>query len=421
MTRVRRFALGRQNDLMAIVANHFAGKDTPAFRLELADGTAVRFAGRCGCDEPAADAGVGGDGAGSHTCFEVRVRTARGARAIASFDEARIAEAYLDEDIQISGDFLAALDLRRHLTDRHPLRSLGRFLPPLVFGQIRSDKRWIPRHYDYGNDFYFAFLDEYVNLYSQALFRSETETLQEAVRNKLDQIIETCRLRPGSRVLDVGAGWGALAKHVAPLGVHVTMLTLAHEQYRYLQELCASNHKPSELSVIYENIFAYDPSERYDAIVLLGVMEHLPDYPALFARFQQLLKPNGRVYMDFAAVRRKFAISSFSYRRIFPGNHSPVVLPDLLAAASREPFEVIAVHNDRHSYFLTVRAWARRLEAARARLVQQVGEPTYRLFQIYLWATAHNLGRTRALESYRVVIQKALPGPSHHIGLTHVR
>ena len=81
------------------------------------------------------------------------------------------------------------------------------------------------------------------------------------------------------------------------------------------------------MEVIYESIFAYTSVRQYDAIVLSGVMEHLPDYRALFSKFDQLLKVNGRLYMDFAASRRKFAVSSFTYRHIFPGAHSPVVLP----------------------------------------------------------------------------------------------
>jgi cyclopropane-fatty-acyl-phospholipid synthase len=113
--------------------------------------------------------------------------------------------------------------------------------------------------------------------------------------------------------------------------------------------------------VAYESIFAYAPGERYDAIVLCGVMEHLPDYPALFQKFDMLLEPGGRVYMDFAAGRKKFDVSAFTYRYVFPGDHTPVVLPELFAGANRTALEPVALHNDRHSYYLTLQAWARNL------------------------------------------------------------
>jgi cyclopropane-fatty-acyl-phospholipid synthase len=146
-------------------------------------------------------------------------------------------------------------------------------------------------------------------------------------------------------------------------------------------------------------------------------MEHLPDYARLFARFDALLRPDGRLYMDFAAGRKKFAVSAFTYRHVFPGAHTPVVLPELLAAANQTRFEPVALHNDRHSYYLTLQAWARNLEAARDRIVPRVGERTYRLFQIYLWAGAHQMQRDGALESYRVLFQRSLGAPSSGIGV----
>jgi len=36
----------------------------------------------------------------------------------------------------------------------------------------------------------------------------------------------------------------------------------------------------------------------------------------------ELLRPNGRLYMDFVAGRRKFAVSSFTYWYVFPGGAS---------------------------------------------------------------------------------------------------
>jgi cyclopropane fatty-acyl-phospholipid synthase-like methyltransferase len=78
--------------------------------------------------------------------------------------------------------------------------------------------------------------------------------------------------------------------------------------------------------------------------------------------------------MDFAAGRKKFDVSAFTYCYVFPGDHTPVVLPELYAAANRTDLEPVALHNDRHSYFLTLQAWARNLDAARRELVERFGE-----------------------------------------------
>jgi len=347
-------------------------------------------------------------GAGA-PAFSLHLRTARAMHALESLDETAICEAYIDKEINLQGSFLAALDLRRVASDWHPLHSLWRFVRPFLFGSVRTDKDWVARHYDYGNDFYFAFLDRRFRLYSQALYHTDDEPLEKAAENKLEYVMRACRLAPGSRVLDVGGGWGSFAGYAAPRGVKVTALTISRQQYEFLRRL--------RVDVVYESIFAYASSRPYDAIVLLGVMEHLPDYKRLFAQFARLLKTGGRLYMDFAANRRKFNVSSFTYRYVFPGSHTPVVMPDLLAAANGTPFEAIAVHNDRHSYFLTLQQWARNLEAAHDELARPYGERTYRLFQLYLWGCAHQFRRDGALESYRVVFQKAQGSPSTEIGL----
>jgi cyclopropane-fatty-acyl-phospholipid synthase len=377
----------------------------PPFEVRLEDGTVHRLAG--GSAEVDAD---------TEPRFRLTIRTARGRQALESLDELRLGTAFLQGELDVDGDFLSCLDLRAVLTDRHPVRSLLRFIIPLVVGQRRNDLARVPRHYDFGNEFYFAFLDKRYGLYSQALYTAEDESLEQAVTNKLEYILDVCRLAPGSHILDVGGGWGALERFIGPKGIHSTMLTISREQYKFLSDTCAHHGMPARLRVVRESIFAYDPPERYDAIVLCGVMEHLPDYPRLFARFSRLLNRGGRVYMDFAASRRKFSVATFTHRYVFPGNHTPVFLPGLFEAAAANGFEPIALHNDRHSYFLTLQAWARNLEAAREAVLPIVGEEVYRLFRLYLWGGAHQLQRDGSLESYRVVFQHALGRPSSEIG-----
>jgi len=362
---------------------------------------------------------VGGSYTGDDTDeprFRLRMRTSKGLRALRELDELTLGIAFLDGDYDIEGDFLSCLDLRSVFTDRHPVRSIMRFLVPLVKGQRQADLAWVPHHYDFGNEFYFAFLDKRFQMYSQALYTAENESLEQAVTNKLQYIVDSCRLTEGSHVLDVGAGWGALEKFTGPKGVNTTMLTISHEQYKFLSDWCGRHGMPARLDVVRESIFAYEPPTQYDAIVLLGVMEHLPDYQKLFVQFRRLVKPGGRVYMDFCSNRNKFSVSSFTYNYVFPGNHTPVYMPGLLEAGNATGFEPIAVHNDRHSYYLTLATWARRLEAARDTLIPKFGQRVFRLFQLYLWGCAHQLGCSGKLESYRVVFQRSWRRPSSEIG-----
>jgi cyclopropane-fatty-acyl-phospholipid synthase len=387
--------------LLAPLQQRLAGSAVPPFEVELQDGSVSLLGAAAGDDEPR---------------FKLTIRDQRGFKSLLALDELQVGTSYVNGDIDVEGDMLSCLDLRRILTDRHPVESMLRFVVPMVIGQRRSDMSWVPKHYDHGNEFYFAFLDKPYRMYSQALYTSDNEPLEQAVRNKLEYIVDICRLSAGSRVLDIGGGWGSLERFIGPRGINSTMLTISHEQFKFLSAWCASHGMPCRLNVVRESIFAFDPGEQFDAITLLGVMEHLPDYASLFERFSRLLKPGGRVYMDFAAGSEKFRVSSFTYKYVFEGNHTPVYLPGLFKAAIANGFEPIAVHNDRHSYYLTLQAWARNLEAAHDSVRQIVSEQVYRLFHLYLWGGAHQLERSGSLESYRVVFQRAAGRPSSEIG-----
>ena len=69
---------------------------------------------------------------------------------------------------------------------------------------------------------------------------------------------------------------------------------------------------------------------------------------------------------------------------------------------AKTPMDVLAVHNDRHSYFLTCKAWAENLEAARDEIIRRWGDALYRRFRIYLWGSAYAFLSHNA-EAFRVV------------------
>ena len=68
-------------------------------------------------------------------------------------------------------------------------------------------------HYDIGNDLFFSFLDP-LHQYSCAYFK-DTADLASAQVNKLELIADKLELQEGDRLLDIGCGWGGLAKYMA--------------------------------------------------------------------------------------------------------------------------------------------------------------------------------------------------------------
>jgi cyclopropane-fatty-acyl-phospholipid synthase len=355
-----------------------------AFELELTDGSEHTF----GEGPPA---------------FRVRARTARALPALGSLDLSRIADAYLDAEFDVEGDLIAMYDLRPFLSDFHPLHYLWRFAQPLVFGQAGTNARAIRSHYDLGADFYLAFMGP-ARCYTQGVFEHADEPLEVAQRRKFDLCLQQCDLGPGSHVLEIGPGWGAFAEHAARRGVQVTGVTNSRDSAEYMTAL--GERLGVAWEIVEADFLAYRPSRRFDAIVLMGIMEHLPDYRAVLDRFDAVLRPGGRVYLDASASRHKYRASSFITRRIYPGNHSFFVLHDFLATVARTPFRLRGIHDDRVDYFRTFVHWARNLEAARERLIRDFCEWDYRRFHLYLWGSAHCFLRD-TLQCYRVVLERA--------------
>ena len=353
------------------------------FELELPDGRRHAF----GVGPPA---------------FLVRARSVRGLSALGSLDLSRIANAYIDAEFDIEGDLIAVFDLRPWLSDFHPLHFLWRFAQPVIFGQVGTNARAIRSHYDLGADFYLAFLGG-ARCYTQGIFASIDEPLEAAQQRKFDFCLEQCDLAPGSYVLEVGPGWGAFAEYAVRRGIHVTGVTNSGHSADYMSGLGES--LGLEWDIVEADILGYRPSRRFDAVVLMGIMEHLPDYAAVLDRLEAFLRPGGRVYLDASAARVKYRASSFTTRHIYPGNHSFFVLHDFLAAAARTSFRVCGVYDDRVNYFRTFVHWAQNLEAAREYLVGEFGERHYRRFHLYLWGAAQSFARD-SLQCYRVVLER---------------
>ncbi len=335
--------------------------------------------------------------------FRLDIADPRAVRAIATFDEGVIANAYINGWFDVQGNIIEVYDLRTHLQDRHLLMRLWRALSPLLLGQVAVNRKAIGAHYERDHSFYLSFLDEEFRCYTQGIFETPDELLSDAIRRKMAFILEQCRMTPGSEVLDIGVGWGSFAEYAARRGIRVTGVTIAEQSLKFMQELVAQTDLPITTELV--DVLEYRPDRQFDAIAILGVMEHLPNYDAVLACFDRLLKPGGYVFLDASAIPRKYQKSSFITRHIYPGNHSFFVLHDFLRALALKPFDLKGVWDDRYSYYLTFRHWAQRFDSNREFIINKFGEADYRRFRLYLWGSAHCFLRNR-LQCYRLVLQK---------------
>ena len=332
--------------------------------------------------------------------FKIRLNNDKAVAAITSLDELKLAEAYISGDIEITGDFFKVLDLRHAISDKHPILDYIRRIKPTLFGQIKDDRRAIQEHYEFDDDFYMLILDE-TRTYSQAVYASDDEPLEIAMKRKLDYIIESCHLKAGSRVLDVGGGWGAFNEYAGKKGIEVTSLTIADHSKDYIARLIKDKGLPCQ--VIKQNFMEYTPSEKYDAVVVLGVIEHMPYYDRVVKQLENTLKRGGFAYFDGSASTYKYDYNAFINRYIFPGNHCMLSIHDFIEDVQKSDMELLTVHNDRHNYYLTCKAWSENLEANRDLIIKKWGGELYRKFHLYLRGVTHNLYNNQ-IQAYRLVL-----------------
>jgi cyclopropane-fatty-acyl-phospholipid synthase len=363
---------------------YFASRQPVTFDVRTADGESHRLG-----DAPA-------------PAFTIVVNDANGSRALASLDQFQIAVAYLRGHLDLQGDVLTVLSMRTFFPDFHPIAFLGRWAPALIRGRREHDRRSISQHYDEESEFFLTFLDRRHRCYTEGVFARDDEPLEDAMTRKMDLALEAIAVKPGDRVLEVGGGWGAFAEHAARRGVDVTTLTLARESERFLVDLFERERLP--VTVVRKHVFAYENPHRFDAIVNMGVTEHLPDYRTTLRKYAELVRPGGRVYLDALAMRRKQMVSTFMKRYIYPGNSAPLLLHSYLRHVARSPFALLSVDDDRYNYYLTCREWARRLDAAREEIVHRWGEHIYRRFRLFLWGSASGF-QTGLVQAYRWVLE----------------
>ncbi|WP_306319089.1 MULTISPECIES: cyclopropane-fatty-acyl-phospholipid synthase family protein [unclassified Streptomyces] len=357
--------------------------------------------------------------------------------------ELGLAQAYVTGEIDIEGDLAtglramwsAAPERGLHapelsLTER--VRAAGTAArlgvvgpppaPPASQARLRGaphsksrDRAAISHHYDLSNAFYRLLLDETM-AYSCGYWVSEAPefTPADAQRAKLELICRKLGLEPGSRLLDIGCGWGSLTLYAAEHHkARVTAVTLAREQAAHVRERVRKRGLADRVDVVcqdYRDIGGGD----YDAVATVEMGEHVGDseYPAFAAALHRMVRPAGRVMvqqMSRGAVAP--GGGAFIEAYIAPDMHMRPLgeSVDLLEGAG---LEVRSVESLREHYVRTVGAWHRTLEERWPEFVKLVGEETARVWRLYL------VGGALAFEERRMGVDQILAVRPTETGLS---
>lgn len=244
-------------------------------------------------------------------------------------------------------------------------------------------------HYDLGNDFYEAWLDETMS-YSSARFDHPEQDLSLAQLRKYEALARLASIQPGDRVLEIGCGWGGFAEYAAgELGCKVTAITLSREMAEYAQKRIAARGLSHLVDIRLEDF--RETTGTFDRVVSIEMIESIDEsqWPALFATIRRRLTDNGRAAMqaitiddgEWDAYRRG---QDFIQRYIFPGGQlpAPSVLADL---ADANDLTLTASETFGADYARTLALWHARFERAWPRLHgEQFDEHFHRMWKLYL-------------------------------------
>jgi cyclopropane-fatty-acyl-phospholipid synthase len=232
------------------------------------------------------------------------------------------------------------------------------------------------QHYDLDPEVFAAFLDP-MRKYSSGLYRTDSDDLATAQRQKLRFVVDRIRVTGKERVLDVGCGWGALTLFLAGgWNCDVTGVTPAPRQRDHVTATAAARGLADRVAVHLGPIEGFDaPARSFDAAAALGSVVHMPDLPAVFARVKRLLRRDARFYVSESCFRSTATQTEFDARpgtdfvrnRIF-GNGRLRPLSELVAAAETVGFSVEACDDLTDHYRRTIEAWIGNVEGAAAEI-----------------------------------------------------
>ncbi|AOX02150.1 methyltransferase [Moorena producens PAL-8-15-08-1] len=335
--------------------------------------------------------------------LDIYIKNPAGRKAFMSLDQLLIVEAYIKGDIDFEGHLIKAMSFQKLLSDQHILLKIGRRLKPILLGREKCNPDWISKHYDSHNIQLFAMDTDY-NTYTPGIYEKDQDSLEVGAERKLDFAFQSLNLKPNDSVLDIGSGWGGFLRFAARRNIPVTGITLSKHQKQYVEDLIEKNNFDAEVK--YQDFFSFQPSHKYDGIVMMGVIEDLSDYPRVMERLLNYLKPGGRVYLDFASHKESFGTHSFITKYIWPGTFRMVYMPEFIDAVRESPFEIQAIYNDRRNYYLWAKGMYERWMEKKADIIDNSNEQIWRTFRILFAATAGTMSKSSYdSTAYRVVLE----------------
>ncbi len=252
----------------------------------------------------------------------------------------------------------------------------------------------IEAHYDLSNGMFEQFLDPSLS-YSSALFDTldpapQLDQLEQAQLRKVDAILDEAAVAEGSRVLEIGTGWGTLAIRAAQRGAHVTSVTLSQEQAALARRRVAQAGVGDRVEVAVRDY--RDQAGEFDAIVSVEMIEAVGEkyWPTYFSTIDSLLAPGGRVAIQAILIEHHRMLATrntytWIHKYIFPGGLLPSAEAIRSVVRDHTSLQVAQVVPMGEHYAHTLRLWREKFLASWPTVNQLGFDDTFRrMWEFYL-------------------------------------
>jgi len=233
----------------------------------------------------------------------------------------------------------------------------------------------IAQHYDQEAEFY-DYLGTTHRSYSCNVWKPATTTNDEAALNKYRQYNQILNVQPTDNVLEIGSGWGGMAKFFKNKVNSYRAINITKQQVDW------TDANIPGVTFIHKAWQEYEPNRRFDFILGDGVLVHAKyAQKRMFRRaLRKWLKPNGKVLLK----EMHFDPNSRVQKQICAGlNHTfkwgeyrtlQEDVDDLTDVGFTVNTTTIPIIN----YIKTMREWKKQMRINRVRM-KQIHTNKYRL------------------------------------------
>ncbi|WP_183101012.1 SAM-dependent methyltransferase [Nocardioides pelophilus] len=357
-----------------------------------------------GASYPAETIGRGGPAVHVHRPDELFARLSRD--QLIGFGEAYLTGAWgegPDMSESALGDFLTVLAAELTSLVPRPLQRLRSLVvsrvPRSHHGSRRNTQANVAHHYDLSNELFALFLDPTLS-YSSALFddpaHASAADLVTAQHRKIDRLLDQAGVGEGTRLLEIGTGWGELAIRAAARGANVHTITLSVEQLDLARRRIAAagfaDRVEVELCDYRALLDTPTTAGAYDAVVSVEMIEAVgwQYWPTYFQTLDHVLAPGGRIAIQAITMPHDRMLATrdthtFITKYIFPGGSLPSVRAIEEAAAQHTSLQVVDQLAMGAHYAETLRMWDEAFLASRSEVERLGFDETFRrMWHFYL-------------------------------------